>query len=137
MDLKEKIRVMRDIRKWSQEEMAEKMNMSLNGYARIERGETKLTLDKLEKIATIFGIDVLELMQTANKGICFLLNDSADNNNINYYGSEEPNLEIEKLKLTIQNKDDLLKMKDILLEQSKNEIEYLKEIISLLKKDKQ
>ncbi|WP_192899937.1 helix-turn-helix domain-containing protein [Rodentibacter pneumotropicus] len=141
MDLKEKIRTMREIRKWSQEEMAEKMNMSLNGYARIERGETKLSLEKLEQIANIFNMDALEFMQTANKGVYFMLNDSADNNNVTYYGSNELSaVEIEKLKLIIQNKDnlilfkdELIKNKDDLLAQKQNEIESLKEIISLLK----
>ncbi|MCQ9122051.1 transcriptional regulator [Rodentibacter pneumotropicus] len=141
MDLKEKIRTMREIRKWSQEEMAEKMNMSLNGYARIERGETKLSLEKLEQIANIFNMDALEFMQTANKGVYFMLNDSADNNNVTYYGSNELSaVEIEKLKLIIQNKDnlilfkdELIKNKDDLLAQKRNEIESLKEIIRLLK----
>ncbi|TFV09191.1 helix-turn-helix domain-containing protein [Muribacter muris] len=132
---------MREIRKWSQEEMAEKMNMSLNGYARIERGETKLSLEKLEQIANIFNMDALEFMQTANKGVYFMLNDSADNNNVTYYGSNELSaVEIEKLKLIIQNKDnlilfkdELLKNKDNLLVQKQNEIDALKEIITLLK----
>lgn len=47
----EKIRKMRETKVWSQEQMAEKLNMSLNGYAGIECGETKLYLDKLEQIA--------------------------------------------------------------------------------------
>ncbi|THA00772.1 helix-turn-helix domain-containing protein [Rodentibacter pneumotropicus] len=142
MDLKEKIRTMREIRKWSQEEMAEKMNMSLNGYARIERGETKLSLEKLEQIANIFNMDALEFMQTANSGTYFILNESGDNNNsVTYYGNNELSaVEIEKLKLIIQNKDnlilfkdELIKNKDDLLAQKQNEIESLKEIIRLLK----
>lgn len=48
MEYNKKIRVLREIRQWSQEDMAEKLNMSVNGYAKIERGETKLTLNKLE-----------------------------------------------------------------------------------------
>ena len=34
----DKIRMMREFRQLSQEDMAEKMNMSLSGYAKIERG---------------------------------------------------------------------------------------------------
>ncbi|THA03548.1 DNA-binding protein [Rodentibacter pneumotropicus] len=86
-------------------------------------------------------MDALEFMQTANKGVYFMLNDSADNNNVTYYGSNELSaVEIEKLKLIIQNKDnlilfkdELIKNKDDLLAQKQNEIESLKEIISLLK----
>ena len=34
MELHEKIRVMREMNQWSQEEMAEKLAMSANGYAK-------------------------------------------------------------------------------------------------------
>lgn len=43
---------------------SKKMDMSLNGYAKIERGETKLYLDKLEQVAQILDIDVVELIQS-------------------------------------------------------------------------
>ncbi|EXI63131.1 hypothetical protein MHD_03055 [Mannheimia granulomatis] len=141
MEYNQKIRALREIKQWSQEEMAEKLNMSLNGYAKIERGETRLTLDKLEQIANIFNMDALEFMQNANKGIYFMMNESADNNTV-YYGTTQENLtlEIEKLKLTLQlkentiaHKDELLQAKTILLEQKQDEIASLKEIIALLK----
>ena len=86
-------------------------------------------------------MDALEFMHTANKGVYFMMNDSADNNNVTYYGSNELiSVELEKLKLVIKNKDDLilfkdelLKTKDELLLQKQNEINSLKEIIELLK----
>ena len=62
MNVHEKIRKLRETKHWSQEEKAEKMSMSLNGYAKIERGETKLHLDKLEQIAQILDIDIVELI---------------------------------------------------------------------------
>lgn len=123
VSVNEKIRMVREMNQWSQEEMAAKMNMSTNGYAKIERGETKLNLHKLEQIAQIFNIDVLELMQGGGKGVFFVMND----HNTNYYGENE-NLtaEIEKLKLTIAHKDEMLAQKN-------EEIAALKEIIALLK----
>ncbi|MGY4674694.1 helix-turn-helix domain-containing protein [Ursidibacter arcticus] len=125
MSVNEKIRMVREMNQWSQEEMAEKMNMSTNGYAKIERGETKLNLHKLEQIAHIFNIDVLELMNTDGKGVLFLMNEQA--NNTNYYGNNE-NLtaEIDKLKLIISHKDEIVAQKNA-------EILALKEIIELLK----
>ena len=39
MEIHDKIRVMREINQWTQEEMAEKLEMSSNGYA-------KLSVDK-------------------------------------------------------------------------------------------
>ena len=71
MSVNEKIRKIREAKDWSQEQMAEKLNMSLNGYAKIERGESKIYLDKLEQIAQVFDIDVVELMQSDGKNICF------------------------------------------------------------------
>ena len=130
MSVNDKIRTIRETRNWSQEDMAEKMNMSKNVYAKIERGETKLNLHKLEQIANIFNIDVLELIKNDDKNVLFFMND----HNTNYYGSNE-NLtsEIDRLKLTISHKDELLKQRDLVIEQKDSEISALKEIISLLK----
>ena len=71
MSVNEKIRKIREAKDWSQEQMAEKLNMSLNGYAKIERGESKIYLDKLEQIAQVLDIDIVELMQSDGKNICF------------------------------------------------------------------
>ena len=130
MNVNEKIRTIREMRNWSQEDMAEKMNMSKNGYAKIERGETKLNLHKLEQIANIFNIDVLELIKNDDKNVMFFMND----HNTNYYGSNESlTSEIAQLKLTISHKDELLKQRELVIEQKDSEISALKEIISLLK----
>ncbi len=62
MNVNEKIRMLRELNHWSQEEMAERLGMSHNGYAKIERGETKLYLEKLNQIAQVFNIDLSELV---------------------------------------------------------------------------
>ena len=130
MNVNENIRTIRETRNWSQEDMAEKMNMSKNGYAKIERGETKLNLHKLEQIANIFNINVLELIKNDDKNVLFFMND----HNTDYYGSNE-NLtsEIAQLKLIISHKDELLKQRDLVIELKDSEISALKDIISLLK----
>lgn len=126
MNVNEKIRVMREVKQWSQEEMAERMNMSTTGYSKIERGETKLNLHKLEQIAAIFNIDVLELMDTNKVGV-FLINESGDHVSANYYGSDEKMaVEIEKLKLQLTHSQQIIQQKN-------DEISALKEIILLLK----
>ena len=126
MELSEKIKIMRDMNHWTQEDVAEKLGMSTTGYAKIERGETKLSLHKLEQIANIFNIDVLELMNTGGKGIVFLMNENGDHS-ANYY-SDSDNLasEIEKFKMIVSHKDEIIQQKN-------DEICALKEIIALLK----
>lgn len=125
MGMHDKIRLMREIRQWSQEEMASKMNMSLSGYAKIERGETKLHYDKLVQIAQIFNMNLSDLVDSG-KGLFFYMNENCDNNSLNYYSSTDAvTLEIEKLKLSLTHKDELLAQKD-------QEIQSLKKIIALL-----
>ena len=133
MSINEKIRKIREAKDWSQEQMAEKLNMSLNGYAKIERGESKIYLDKLEQIAQVFDIDVIELMQSDGKNICFQIESPLGSV---YQGGGETQLliEIERLKLALSHaneKEELLKK---LLEQKDSEITTLKELIQASKK---
>lgn len=132
----EQIRMMREIRHWSQEDMAEKLNMSVSGYAKIERGESKLSLDKLQKIADVFGMDVSQLMQHFEKGVLFLMSDNGDNASYNavYYGQQDSAVELEKLKLTIAHQSELLKHKDDIISQKEREINTLQSMLEFLKK---
>jgi transcriptional regulator with XRE-family HTH domain len=69
MEVHEKIRFLRESKDWSQEDMAGKLNMSVSGYSKIERGETKIALSKLKKVSEILGIDVMELMSLGEKNV--------------------------------------------------------------------
>lgn len=118
MEIHDKIRAMREINQWSQEEMAEKLAMSPTGYAKIEHGKTNITLDKLKQIAQIFNIDLVELITSQERSFFFSIGDNT--NNHNYVGiNEMVAMENEKLKLLLAAKE--------------NEIQALKEIIQLLK----
>lgn len=125
MSTHDNIRLMREKHKWSQEEMAEKLNMSPSGYSKIERGETKLYLDKLQQIAQIFNIDVSELLQN-DKNICVLISENSQSSSNYYSGNEALLIENEKLKLSLSYKDQIIAEKDA-------QIASLKEIITLLK----
>jgi transcriptional regulator with XRE-family HTH domain len=46
----------RELKNLTREHVAYELNMSSSGYGKIERGEVDLTLSKLQKIATIFGV---------------------------------------------------------------------------------
>jgi Predicted transcription factor, homolog of eukaryotic MBF1 len=58
---REKIKLLRHSRNWSQEYFAEKLGMSPNGYGAIERGDSSITLEKLEKIAQLLEVPLTEL----------------------------------------------------------------------------
>jgi len=56
MEVYEKIRIVRQAKEYSQEYMADKLNLDTVNYGRIERGQTKLTIKKLEDIAEILNV---------------------------------------------------------------------------------
>jgi transcriptional regulator with XRE-family HTH domain len=58
-----KIRSIRQSKNLTQEQMADLLNMSHSGYSKIERGETDMTLARLEEIAKIFGTSPSEVLQ--------------------------------------------------------------------------
>lgn len=129
MGVHEKIRRIRELNHWSQDEMAKRLNMSPNGYAKIERGETKLRLEKLMQIAQVFNMDVLELMAD-DRGMVFLMNESCDYMGATtYYHTHQAaaanQAEIDKLKMVIEHKDEIISQKN-------HELEALKKIIALL-----
>lgn len=135
MEIYDKVRIMREVRQWSQEDMAEKMGMSVTGYAKIERGQSKLHYDKLERIAQIFNISVLDLVTVDEKKPMWYFSEHSNHNTANYYASDDALiLEIEKLKVTIDGLQNTIQLKNQLLSQKDNEINALKEIIELLKK---
>ena len=107
--------------------------MDTRRNANIERGTTKLNIDKLQQIAEIFNIEMTELL-TSDKSLVFLVNENGDYN-ANYYSCNDAILaELEKSKTIVQFQEKLLSSKDRLLEQKDNEITALKEIINLMKK---
>ena len=132
MSVNEKIRKIREAKDWSQEQMAEKLNMSLNGYAKIERGESKIYLDKLEQIAQVFDIDVIELMQLDGRNICFQI-ESPLGSVYQGGGKNQLLIEIERLKLALSHAREKEELLNKLLEQKDGEINSLRNLITLLK----
>ena len=128
MSVNEKIRKFREAKDWSQEQMAEKLNMSLNGYAKIERGESKIYLDKLEQIAQVFDIDVIELMQSDGKNSCFQIESPLGSV---YQGGGETQMliEIERLKLELSHAREKESLLTKMLDQKDSEIQALKDLL--------
>jgi len=118
MKVHEKIRFMRESKDWSQEEMAAKLNMSVSGYSKIERGETKGYIPKLEQIAKEFEMELMELLSFGERHI--LINENS-NHGCNVIGSStELVFENQKQQLIISHQDETIA-------HLKQEIIYLKE----------
>lgn len=106
------IRELREERQWSQEQMAELLQMSKNGYAKIERGESKPSLERLEQIARVFDVSILDLLQTIDKQVVLQTQNQQANYYQHYINNESLQSEIEKLKLIIAHKDEIIQQKD-------------------------
>ena len=57
------IKKLREEHNWTQEEFAERIGMSKNVYAKIERGESSPNIERLEKIAHALGVEVVDLFK--------------------------------------------------------------------------
>lgn len=122
MRLHEKISFMRNLKGLNQEEMAEKLNMSESGYAKIEQGKTKLQNPRLEKIATALGIELEDLINFDDKTVFI----TSQDNNLKIVQDSYTN-SLEKYKFMVEQKD-----KEITL--LKQQIEDLRSMLDFLKK---
>ena len=132
MQIYEKIRTIRQLKGWSQEEIAHRLDMSVSGYGSIERGETDVNLSRLEDIAGIFEVDLAELFNLNEKNFFVWDNKVGDNSQnhlqVNASNSKsECQHELEKSHLIIEQ----LGKENKLLQQ---QISDLREINDLLRK---
>ena len=134
MSVHEKIRLVREAKGLTQEQVAEKLQMSPNAYGDIERGDSDVKLSKLEKIAELFELQLSELVDLSEKGtlnVNFALqrNNKHHQNNV-YDGSTTAELKEQRLINEFKDKEIALKDKEIVMQQ--REIEQLNKIIALL-----
>lgn len=133
MKVNEKIRFLRETKNWSQEEMANKLGMSTNGYSKIERGETRLTIPKLEQIVEVFDTDILELISLGENKVIYI--QDSDNQSINIINpsSQDLTTEITQLKQTISHQAELLVSKEQIIALQQAQIDALQTLINKLK----
>lgn len=62
-----RIRAHRHQRGWSQELLARKLNITVAGVSKIETGATDINLSRLEQIASVFGLAIVELIKEEGK----------------------------------------------------------------------
>jgi len=133
MLIREKIKLLRKSRDWSQEYLAEKLGMSANGYGEIERGHSRITVEKLETLSQLFDVPFSELCDEESTNIFIAHNNhNATQAQHNHQRdctvcSKSEKHEIEKFQLVVEKLESML-------EAQKAEIFYLKEIIELMKK---
>ncbi len=124
MSVHEKIRFIRQLKGWSQEEVAQKLEMSTNGYGSIERGDTDVNLSRLKQIAEVFDIRLSDLVEAENNQV---VNFGCEQNHSNWQiSTHSAESQLHSLRTELEKMQLLLAQKD-------QEILYLKELNELLK----
>lgn len=62
MEIGNKIKKLRELRNFTQEFMAQNLEMTTSGYGKIERNETEVSYQKLEKIAEVLGLKIEDII---------------------------------------------------------------------------
>ena len=130
MKICEKVKFMRQLKGWTQEQMAEKLGISVNGYSNIERGETDLQISRIEEIAKTLQVDLLELLSFGEKNFYYLSVSGTNNGGFGQYNlANDPycKFQLEKSQLIIAQKETEI-------EYLKHQITDLRAMIDLLKK---
>lgn len=78
----ENIKKYRNLKGFSQEYMAGKMNLTQSAYAKIENNETKLTIDRLNEISKILEIDISILLNDKHSRIFSVSHPEIGNENL-------------------------------------------------------
>jgi len=136
MKVSEKIKKFRHLKGLSQQEVADKLRMSKNGYGSIERGEAGSNyLRRLQRLAEILEVDISDFFDRTEQNIFNLA--GTQNNQSNWHVTTSSSVE----EIT-QIKQELEKSR-FLLEQQTKEIELLRQqnadlrtMIEFLQKDK-
>ena len=135
-DIYKKIKAMRILKEWSQEDAAHKLGIAVSSYAKIERGETDVHLSRLIQIAEVMEVDLSQLLELSDHNILNILTNCKNNctnssrvqgNNI-FLTETECAHELEKAQL-------LLKERETENAHLKKQVVQLEEIIILLKKN--
>lgn len=131
----EKIRFLRQFKKMSQEVMAEKLDLSTNAYANMERGDVDITLPRLYRISQILGVDLPQLLNLDEKGVLYLVGSNYVHmqQHTQFTGFTAPLLACPLENPSLKTE---LEKTQLLLEQKDKEIIYLKQIIELLQEKK-
>ena len=118
MELSDQIKFIRSSKGWTQEDVAEKLDISTHAYSKIERGETDVNFSRLQQIAKVMEIELPDLLGLSEKNI---FNFTGDNN------TQFHHWQINSSSIEHTEKANLI------IEQQKKEIDYLKQQVSDLR----
>jgi transcriptional regulator with XRE-family HTH domain len=105
-----KIKQIRELKNLTQEHVATQLGLSTRAYYKIETGETQLTINRLNEISSILGVEPMEVLGFDDKQV------------FNNYGKQEGNIGINHINIP-----------EKLMQQYEKTIQILEDEVALLK----
>lgn len=126
MKITERIKRMRLNRDFSQDYVATKLGISQRAYSKLENGELKIDIEKLQRIAQILEVDAAEIISNEDNQTNNFSNNKITNAVVNHFADEQ-----DKFKKEIVNtlKEEILSLKNYIKEKDK-QIQTLINIIN-------
>ncbi len=111
MNVGDKIKKLRELKNYTQQYMADQLELSLSGYGKIERNETDISISKLDKIAKILHTDVNTILSFDEKHIFNFTNNQSANGIVqNHYTTQNELID----RITQQYKEEIAHLKGII-----------------------
>ena len=107
-----KLKQLRELKNFTQEYVAQQLGLSTRAYSKIETGETQLTINRLNEISTILGVDPIEAL-------------GFDHQNIFNNCTQEGNIGINHINLP----DKLIEQYEKRIEQLESEVLFLRALV--------
>jgi transcriptional regulator with XRE-family HTH domain len=107
-----KIKQLRELKNYTQEYMAQQLGLSTRAYSKIETGETQLTINRLNEISSILGIDPIEAL-------------GFDHQNVFNNCTQEGNIGINHINIP----DKLIEQYEKRIEQLESEVLFLRVLV--------
>jgi transcriptional regulator with XRE-family HTH domain len=105
-----KIKQIRELKNLTQDYVASQLQLTTRAYSKIESGETQLTINRLNEISSILGIEPIEVLGFDDKQV------------FNNYGKQEGNIGINHINIP-----------EKLIQQYEKTIQVLEDEVMLLK----
>ncbi len=112
MEIGTKVKTLRELKNFTQEYMAKHLEMTVSGFGKIERNESEVSYQKLEKIAEILGIQVEDLVSFNEKLVFNIMHNKTGNGYVVNNGA----LEKEKLyeQIIVNQKEEIATLRTII-----------------------
>ena len=102
----ENIKKFRELKNLTRDEIASKLEMSLSGYSKLERGDVELTISKLYRLAEVLEVDVSQILNFDASQVFNVTNNSVANviakDQHNHYQDEYKDKYIKMLETEIE-----------------------------------